>query len=59
LIRITVEPSPANGLRNTSQVMVDKAQTVSREKIGHSFGRLDDTTLLEVTRSPAVFIGIA
>ena len=59
LFRITVAPSPTNGLRNPSQVIVDKAQTIGPEKLGPSFGRLDDTTLLEVTRSLAVFVGIA
>ena len=30
LIRLTVEPSAGNGLRVSSQVMVDKAMTVNR-----------------------------
>ncbi len=59
LFRITIEPNAENGLQKPSQVMLDKAQTVSREKIGQSFGRLDDATMLKVTRSLAVFLGIA
>ncbi len=59
LFRIAVEPSAGNNLRNPSQVMVDKAQSVSREKIGESFGRLDDATMLAVNRALALFLGFA
>ena len=38
LFRITVQPSTANGLRKRSQVMVDKAMTVKRNKVGPAFG---------------------
>jgi mRNA-degrading endonuclease toxin of MazEF toxin-antitoxin module len=34
LIRVTVHPSERNGLRKPSQVMVDKAMTVKRERLG-------------------------
>jgi mRNA interferase MazF len=54
-----VEPNDGNGLRKRSQVMVDKAQTVPRGKIGAVFGRLDETTMLAVTRALAVFLGMA
>ena len=59
LFRIDVEPSDENGLRKKSQVMVDKAQTIARDKIGETFGRLDNETLLVVSRMLAVFIGVA
>ena len=59
LIRIDIEPSPGNGLRKLSQVMVDKAITVRRERIGPAFGRLDAATLLAVERCLVVFLGIA
>ena len=59
IFRITVEPSAENGLSTTSQVMVDKAMTVSRRKIGVPFGHLSDTDLLAVTRALAVFLGFA
>ena len=58
LIRITVEPSPENGLHKSSQVMVDKVMSVRREKLGRRFGRLDDATMLAVTRSLAVFLAL-
>jgi mRNA interferase MazF len=59
LFRIGVSPDSSNGLHKPSQVMVDKAQTVSREKLGEPFGRLDDATMVEVNRALAVFIGLA
>jgi mRNA interferase MazF len=59
IFRITVDPSPENGLRRVSQVQVDKVLTVARERVGATIGRLDDTTMLKVNRSLAVFIGIA
>ncbi len=39
--------------------MVDKAQTVPREKIGESFGRLSNEHMLAVNRALAVFFGFA
>ena len=59
LFRITVEPNERNGLSKRSQIMVDKAMTVKLEKIGSTFGKADDTLLLAVNRSLAIFLGIA
>lgn len=59
LLRITVRPSGENGLQHVSQVMVDKAVTVRREKVGPTLGRVGSGTLLEVERCLAVFLGIA
>jgi mRNA interferase MazF len=59
LFRITVKPSDVNGLRKPSQVMIDKPQTVPREKIGETLGRLDDDVMLAVNRTLAIFLGFA
>ena len=59
IFRITVEPSPANGLQRISQIQIDKVMAVARERIGKTIGRLDDATLLKINRSLAVFLGIA
>jgi len=59
LLRITTQPSAENGLQKPSQVMVDKAMTVKRDKAGPAFGRIDEDTLVEVERCLAVFLGIA
>lgn len=59
LFRLTVQPDTSNGLQRASQIMVDKAQTVPREKICRTIGRLDDGMLLAVNRAIAVFLGLA
>ena len=59
LFRITLEPSTENGLTKPSQVVVDKAMTVKRDKVGPVFGRIDLDKLLEIERALAVFLGIA
>ena len=59
LIRPTVQPTAANGLVKPSQVQIDKAMTVKRDRIGGVIGRLDDETMLAVTRSLALFLGLA
>lgn len=59
LLRLTVEPSPDNGLRAPSQIMLDKPMTVKADKIGPTFGHLDDTAMLSVSRSLALFLGLA
>ena len=59
IFRLTVEPSPANGLRSLSQLMIDKITTVSRTRIAQNIGRLDDDLLLRVSRALALWTGIA
>lgn len=58
LIRLTVKPDAANGLRLASQIMIDKAMTVRRDRIGQVFGRLDPETMIAVNRSLALFLGL-
>lgn len=59
LLRITVQPSAENGLQQPSQLMVDKAMIVKRDKVGQAFGRIDVDAMVEVERCLAVFLGIA
>jgi mRNA interferase MazF len=59
LIRLTLDPSPRNGLNKRSQIMVDKAMTVRREKIGDALGRIEPEEMLGVSRALAMFLGIA
>ncbi len=58
LIRIGVEPSAANGLRKPSQIMIDKPMTIRRDRLGPAFGQLEDETMVRVTRSLALFLGL-
>ena len=59
MLRVTVQPSPQNGLAKASQVMVDKTITVRREKIGPVIGQLEADRMIEIERCLAVFLGIA
>jgi mRNA interferase MazF len=56
--RISVSPSSRNGLRAASQIMVDKAHTIPRDKAGAPFGELEPRTLKVVDRALAVFLGL-
>jgi mRNA interferase MazF len=59
LFRVTVQPDKTNNMQKPSQVMVDKAMTVKRDKLGEAFGSAGDEIMLEVGRCLAVFLGIA
>lgn len=59
LYRVLVQPSQRNGLSTLSEVMIDKAVTFPRAKVGEPFGHLESASLLEVERCLAVFLGIA
>ena len=59
LFRVTIQPTPVNGLQKPSQVMVDKAMTLKRDKLGEVFGSASDDVMLEIGRCLAVFLGIA
>ncbi len=59
LLRVTVQPTAEKGLQKPSQVMVDKAMTVKRDRVGPVLGRIDADTLIAVERCLAVFLGIA
>ncbi len=56
--RIAVEPTLQNGLRASSQIMIDKAHTIPRDKAGDPFGRREARTLTAVNRALAVFLGL-
>ncbi len=59
LLRPTVEPTPENGLRKASQIMLDKPMTVKADKIGATFGHLNDASMVSVNRSLALVLGLA
>ena len=59
LFRLTITPSPGNGLRALSQLMIDKVTTVPRARLGPTIGRVEDDVLLQVSRALALWVGIA
>jgi mRNA interferase MazF len=59
LFRVTMEPTPENGLQRRSQVMIDKAATVPRMKIGQLIGRAEIGTMREVNTALGGFLGLS
>lgn len=59
LFRLTLDPTPSNGLRAVSQIMIDKVTAVRRDRIGKTVGRLDDGTMIRVNRAVALWLGLA
>lgn len=59
LFRLSIAPSPGNGLREASQLMVDKLTTVRRSRLGNQLGVLDDADAVRLNRAIVVFLGIA
>lgn len=58
LFRVTVAAGAATGLRKASQIMVDKATTVPRAKIGPRIGRVDAATIHAVNEALRGFLGL-
>ena len=59
ITRVTIEPSKSNGLRSRSQIMVDKAHTMWRHRIGSVFGRITEADMSAVDRVLAGFLGLS
>lgn len=59
LYRLTVDPTPGNGLAKPSQIMVDKVIALNRNRVSDTVGILDADALLRLDRSLAVFLGLA
>ena len=59
LYRLALLAGEATGLREPSQVMVDKIMAVRRDRCSAPIGRADDAALLAVGRLLAFVIGIA
>jgi mRNA interferase MazF len=58
LFRITIRPNRTNGLRQASQVSVDKTATVPRAKLGQRIGHADRATMRAVDAALAGFLGL-
>jgi mRNA interferase MazF len=57
--RITIEPTPENGLRLKSQVMADKPVTIRRERIGQRIGCLGNQDMARLGIALAFVLGLA
>lgn len=58
LFRYTLFESEDNGLKKTSQVMIDKITTIKADNIGKTIGSLSQQELTEVTRLMALWLGM-
>ena len=58
LFRVTIEPTPENGLRKTSQVMIDRGIALPRSKVGPAFGRLGAGDMAAVSQVLYRFLGL-
>lgn len=59
LLRIAVDPTDATGIRQSSQIMVDKVTTMPQGNVGEHVGRLSDPDLVRLDRALLVFLGLA
>lgn len=59
LFRIEIEPSAGTGLKERSQVMVDKIVAMRSQRLGKRVGKVDHDTLIRINRSLALFLGLA
>jgi mRNA interferase MazF len=59
LYRLHLEPTETNGLKVTSQIMVDKIMAMPRVKCGRTLGRIGETTRIALNHMLLVVIGLA
>lgn len=57
-LRLTIDATPGNGLRTTSQIMIDKAATLPRDKVGQVIGHVDPQTMQSVDKALVAFLGL-
>ncbi|HYD69121.1 type II toxin-antitoxin system PemK/MazF family toxin [Azospirillum sp.] len=57
--RIRVPPSEENGLREVSEIMIDKPLTVPRANVQQRIGRIDAETLGKLNRALMIVLGLA
>jgi mRNA interferase MazF len=58
LFRVTIEPTPENGLRKPSQVMIDRGIALPRSKVGPAFGQLSTDDMMAVSQALYRFLGL-
>jgi mRNA interferase MazF len=56
--RVTIDPSPENGLRVRSDIMADKPATVARHKIGAIIGCLSQHDVLRLNTALSFALGL-
>jgi mRNA interferase MazF len=59
LFRVLIKPTSINNLVTESFVMIDKINTVPRQKLGYQIGRLAKVEMAAVGKAAATFLGLA
>ncbi len=59
LLRLTLEPSPENGLKKLSQIQSNRIMSIRTDRIGANIGRLNGNQQVELNRLLALSIGLA
>lgn len=59
LYRLTLPAGAESGLREESQVMVDKIMAVRRGRCGAPIGRVDEAGMMALARLVALMVGVA
>lgn len=59
LYRLQIEPTPTNGLKSSSQIIIDKIVALPRDKCGKVIGSLDASARIALNHMLAVVVGIA
>lgn len=58
LFRLSITPSPQNGLHEVSSLMVDKITTIRRTKLGERVGRLSSEDMVWLDCAIVVLLGL-
>jgi len=58
LFRKAILPTDGNGLRQLSDVMLDKLVSLPRVKVSDAIGHLTNTEMAEISSSLALFLGM-
>ncbi|WP_375457639.1 type II toxin-antitoxin system PemK/MazF family toxin [uncultured Enterovirga sp.] len=59
IIRLKIDPTERNGLKQPSRLMVDKVSSVPRTKMGTRLGRLDHGDISRLNEALIVFLGLS
>jgi len=59
LLRLTLEPSPENGLKKLSQIQSNRIMSIRTDRLGANIGRLNRNQQVELNRLLALSIGLA
>jgi mRNA interferase MazF len=57
-VRVGVQPDPANGLSERSEVMVEKLAGMATRKVRRIIGHLDRATMADIDRALFVVLGL-